>query len=82
MDALPEAPILTTSVAADLIGRSLRATNQAMDQLVRVGILVQTTVGWRNRAFEGPEFIDAVAAFEGGLPNPEGDTARLYPVTG
>ena len=38
IDALPEAPVLTTSVVADLIGRSLRATTQAMDQLVRAGI--------------------------------------------
>ena len=75
IDALPEAPVLTTSVAADLIGRSLRATTQAMDQLVRAGILVQITVGRRNRAFEAPELIDAFTAFERGLASPEGDTA-------
>ena len=67
VDALPEAPVLTTSVAADLIGRSLRATTQAMDQLVRAGILVQITVGRRNRAFEAPELIEAFTAFERGL---------------
>ena len=76
IDALPEAPVLTTSVAADLIGRSLRATTQAMDQLVRAGILVQITVGRRNRAFEAPELIDAFTAFERGLASPEGDTAH------
>ena len=79
VDTLPEAPALTTSVAADLIGRSLRATTHAMDQLVRAGILVQITVGRRNRAFETPEFIEAFAAFEQGLASPEGDTAIADP---
>ncbi len=79
IDALPEAPVLTTSVAADLIGRSLRATTQAMDQLVRAGILVQITVGRRNRAFEAPELIEAFTAFERGLASPEGDTTIADP---
>ena len=71
IDALPEAPVLTSSVAADLVGRSLRATTQAMDQLVRAGIRVQITVGRRNRAF---------TAFERGLASPEGDTAIAHPL--
>ena len=79
IDTLPEAPVLTTSVAADLIGRSLRATTQAMDQLVRAGILVQITVGRRNRAFEAPELIEAFTAFERGLASPEGNTAIADP---
>ena len=79
VDALPEAPVLTTSLAADLIGRSLRATTQAMDQLVRAGILVQITVGRRNRAFEAPQLIEAFTAFERGLASPEGDTAIADP---
>ena len=79
IEALPEAPVLTMSVAADLIGRSLRATTQAMDQLVRAGILVQITVGRRNRAFEAPELIEAFTAFERGLVSREGDTAITHP---
>ena len=79
IDALPEAPVLTSSVAADLVGRSLRATTQAMDQLVRSGILVQITVGRRNRAFEAPELIGAFTALERGLASPEGDAAIAHP---
>ena len=79
IDALSEAPVLTTSVVAELIGRSLRATGQAMDQLVREGILVQITVGRRNRAFEAPQLIEAFTAFERGLASPEGDTAIADP---
>ena len=80
IDTLPEAPVPTSSVAADLVGRSLRATTQAMDQLVRAGILVQITVGRRNRAFEAPERIEAFTAFERGLASPEGDTAIAHPL--
>ena len=50
-----------------------------MDQLVRADILVQITVGRRNRAFEAPELIDAFTAFERGLASPEGDTAITDP---
>ena len=79
IDALSEAPVLTTSVAAELIGRSLRATSHAMDQLVREGILVQITVGRGNRAFEAPQLIEAFMAVERGLAIPEGDTAIADP---
>ena len=79
VDALPAAPVLTTSVAAELIGRSPRATTQAIDQLVGAGILVQITVGRRNRAFEAPQLIEAFTAFERGLASPEGDTAIADP---
>ena len=79
LTALAAAPVLTTSVAADLIGRSLRATTQVMDQLVRAGLLIQITVGRRNRAFEAPELIEAFTAFERGLASPEGDTAIADP---
>ena len=79
LTALAAAPVLTTSVAADLIGRSLRATTQVMDQLVRAGLLIQITVGRRNRAFEAPELIEAFTAFERGLASPEGDRAIADP---
>ncbi len=61
---LPEAPILTVQVAADVIGRSFEATNNAIAVLVEAGILKSTTVARRNRAFEVPELITAFTDFE------------------
>ena len=74
IDALPAAPVLTTATAAELIGRSVQATGQAVERLVAAGVLKQVTVGKRNRAFEAPELIDAFTALERQLASPEGDT--------
>ncbi|WP_030513398.1 Fic family protein [Nocardia sp. NRRL WC-3656] len=67
-------PILTTTTAASLIGRSFPATNAAIERLVAAGILRQVTVGRRNRAFEAPEAITAFTALERRLASPQGDT--------
>ena len=77
--ALPAAPVLTTSTAAGLIGRSFQATSQAIDRLVGAGVLAQITVGRRNRAFEAPELIEAFTALERQLASPEGDTRVSEP---
>ncbi len=74
IDALPAAPVLTTSTAAELAGRSFQATSLAMERLVEAGVLVQVSVGRRNRAFEAHELVDAFTAFERRLASPEGDT--------
>ena len=78
--ALPGAPLLTTTTASDLIGRSFQATSQAIDRLVEAGVLKQVTVGRRNRAFEAPELIEAFTALERQLASPEGDTLVSEPV--
>lgn len=78
--ALPAAPVLTTYTAAELIGRSFQAANQAINRLVGMGILVQVNVGSRNRAFEAPELIEAFTALERQLASPEGDTRVSNPV--
>ena len=70
--ALPGAPLLTTSTASGLIGRSFQATNQAIDRLVEAGVLTQVSVGRRNRAFEAPQLIDAFTSLERQLASPEG----------
>lgn len=75
IEALPAAPILTASTAATLIDRSFQAASQAIDRLVRAGVLAQISVGRRNRAFETPELIAAFAALERRLANP-GDGGR------
>ena len=71
---LPGAPILTVRSAAELIGRSTQATNEAITRLTAANVLVQTTVGRRNRAFEAPEVISAFTDLERQLASPTGDT--------
>ena len=74
IDALPGAPIVTVQSAAALIDRSAQAVNEAIPRLVEAGVLQQTTVGRRNRAFEAGELIDAFTDLERRLASPEGDT--------
>lgn len=75
---LPGAPMLTVKTAAALIGRSTQAANEAVARLVNSGILAQTSLGRRNRAFEVPEVIDAFLYLERRLASPAGDT-RMSP---
>jgi Fic family protein len=77
--ALPGAPILSVSGAAQFIGRSFQATNGAIERLVAARILVPITVGNRNRAFEAPELIDAFTDFERQLASLAGDTRVSAP---
>jgi Fic family protein len=76
---LPGAPVLTVQSAAELIGRSAQATNEAMGRLTEAGVLSQTTVGRRNRAFEAPEVIRAFTDLERRLASPSGDTRTAPP---
>ena len=78
--ALPAAPVLTVSAAAERTGRSFQAANQAIDRLVSADVLVQINVGRRNRAFEAPEIIDVFKALERRLASPSGDTLISEPV--
>ena len=80
--ALPAARVLTVATAAELTGRSFQAANQAMDRLVEAGVLVQVSVGRRNRAFEAPELIDVFTALERRLASPADDTLVSPPVRG
>jgi Fic family protein len=77
--ALPGAPVVSVSGAADLIGRSFQATNQAMDRLEAAEVVRQVNVGRRNRAFEAPAIIDAFTALERQLASPTGDTRSAPP---
>ena len=79
IEKLPAAPMLTTSTAATLIDRSFQAASQAMDRLVRTGVLRQVGVGRRHRAFEAPELIEAFTALERQLASPGGDTRSSAP---
>jgi Fic family protein len=77
--ALPGAPIVTVQSAATLVGRSVQAVNEAIPRLVDAGVLKQTTVGQRNRAFEAPELIDSFTALERQLASPDADTLTSPP---
>ena len=72
--ALPGAPIVTVQSAAALLGRSQQAINEAIPRLVEAGVLKQTTIGGRNRAFEATELIDSFTALERQLASPDADT--------
>ncbi len=74
LDALAGAPLVTVQSAAALTGRSVQAVNAAIPRLVEAGVLRQTTVGRRNRAFEATELIDSFTALERRLASPEADT--------
>jgi len=76
---LPGAPVVTASSAAGLIGRSFKATNDAIAKLMDVGILRQISVGRRNRAFEAPDVIDEFTALQRQLASPSGDTRVSAP---
>jgi Fic family protein len=76
---LPGAPIVTVSGAAELIGRTYQATNEAIDRLVEAKILRQINVGQRNRAFEAPELIRTFTDLERRLASPTADTRSAPP---
>jgi Fic family protein len=77
--ALPGAPLITVQSAAALIGRSGQAVNEAIPRLLDAGVLTQTTIGRRNRAFEAPGLINAFNDLERQLASPEGDTLYSPP---
>jgi Fic family protein len=79
IDALPGAPVVTVQSAAALIGRSEQAVNEAIPRLLDAGVLTQTTIGRRNRAFEAPDLIDAFNDLERQLASPDGDTRHSSP---
>jgi Fic family protein len=76
---LPGAPVLTAESAAALLGRTFKPANEAIQRLVRAGILRQITIGRRNRAYEAPDVIDAFTELERQLASPAGDTLTSPP---
>ncbi|RKQ93373.1 Fic family protein [Solirubrobacter pauli] len=77
--ALPGAPVITVQSGASLIGRSVQAVNEAIPRLVEAGVLKQTNIGQRNRAFEAAELIDSFTALERQLASPTADTITAPP---
>jgi Fic family protein len=79
LDALPGAPMITVQSAAALLDRSRQAINEAIPRLVDAGVLMQTTIGKRNRAFEAIELIDGFTALERQFASPDADTRASPP---
>ncbi len=79
LDRLPGTPIIGGQTAAELLGRSFPAANQAIQNLVRAGVLRQVTIGRRNRAYEAPAVIDAFTDLERRLASQAADTQVAAP---
>jgi Fic family protein len=77
--ALPGAPVLSVSGAAELTGRSFPQANEAIGRLMAANVLTQVSVGKRNRAFEARDVINAFADLERQLASPDGDTGSSEP---
>ena len=80
LSVLTGIPILTVETAAQAIGRSRKRTNDAVNLLHARGVLLQGTVGRRNRVFEVADLLDAITQFERRLASPAADTAIARPV--
>lgn len=77
--ALPGAPVLSVTSAAELIGRGFPQANEGIGRFASAGVLAQISVGNRNRAFEATDIIDAFTDLERQLASPEGDTRSSEP---
>jgi len=64
IDVLPGHPIISQPVAAEATGRTRPAIQQAIDQLVEVGVLLALTTGKRNRQWEAAGLLDLSAEFK------------------
>ena len=79
LSVLTGIPILTVETAAEAIGRSRKRTNDAVNLLHARGVLLQGTVGRRNRVFEVADLLDAITQFERRLASPRRTQPSLDP---
>jgi Fic family protein len=73
IELLPSQPIIDVKTATDLLGGSAERSRQAITRLEQAGVVRQTSVGRRNRAWESIGLFDLLDSFERGL-GPEGRT--------
>jgi Fic family protein len=76
---LPAHPIVTLATATRILARSKQATNEAIAQLVKSGVLHLTTLARRNRAWETRELFELVNAVERDLAIPAEPTVARRP---
>jgi Fic family protein len=79
LDVAPRMPVMTMHTFAVATGKSEQAANTALRLLVERGILVQRSIGRRNRVFEADAVIGALTLLERRLASPVGDTALAPP---
>jgi Fic family protein len=80
LDLLPAAPLVTAQTAVGLTGRSERAIDGAIAQLVEAGVLKQVGGRARYRLYEAVGVFDLVTDAERALASPERDTRISAPV--
>lgn len=80
IELLPSQPILNVKTAAQLLGGSVERARQAIGRLEQAGVLRQTSVGRRNRAWECVGLFDQLDRFEREL-GPAGRTPHPIPVS-
>lgn len=71
---LPAYPIVDQNLARELLSVSDPAAWGALQRLERAGVLHQTSVGRRNRAYEAVGLFEVVDSFERELATPPGQT--------
>lgn len=79
LEVAPRMPVMTMHTFAVATGKSEQAANTALRLLVDRGILVQRSIGRRNRVFEADAVIGALTLLERRLASPVGDTALAPP---
>lgn len=80
IDALPALPVFTAKTAAEHLGRSRVAVNEAIARLEASGVIRKITLGRRNRAFEAVGLFEAFTGFERVLASPDANTYSSPPV--
>ncbi|MBS1890408.1 MAG: Fic family protein [Actinobacteria bacterium] len=76
IELLPSQPIIDVRTATDLLGGSAERSRQTIARLEQAGVVRQTSVGKRNRAWESIGLFDLLDSFERDL-GPEGRTPHF-----
>lgn len=79
LDLLPAAPLVTAQSATELSGRSERAVDGALANLMKAGVVKQVAGRLRYRLYEAVGVFDLVATAERALASPAGDTRVAAP---
>lgn len=77
--ALIGTPVVSVGSASELIGRSYPAARNAIESLVKHGVLVQNSKNRRGRIFVAVDVVDAFTGFERAMSVPGGDTSVELP---
>ena len=79
LEVLPAAPLIDTRIGVELTGRSKRAIDGAVSQLVAAGVLKQVGGRIRYRLYEAVGVFNLVTETERALASPSRDTRSSPP---